>query len=303
MIQENDTIRETNVSDSLAVGLLAVDVDGTLLTDTGVLTDKVRTSLEKASDAGWEIVLASGRTYHAAHEVAKTLPFIRYAALSNGSVIVDVNSSQIIRMSTLEPGLVSEIIEVLRSHGVIPALYNSNQFAQRVSYDTLEDACDFFRWYVTHDSRCDKVDNVLDHTEDVLQIGSIAAKDRVFAVKEALKDHDVTVMTLPFESEVFGGKNLDFWFCQIVPGGATKDNAIRHLKSMLSIPDGRIVAVGDNYNDTGMIGYADVGVAMGNAPDEIKAVADLVVAPNSESGLAELVERVLLSGEYLPETD
>ncbi len=105
-------------------------------------------------------------------------------------------------------------------------------------------------------------------------------------------------MTLPFESAHFGGKNSDYWFLQIVGKGAKKNIALRKIAELLKIPQGRLVAVGDNYNDADMIKNADIGVAMGNAPDEVKKLASLIVASNNHSGLAQVVDEVILSGKY-----
>ena len=69
---------------------------------------------------------------------------------------------------------------------------------------------------------------------------------------------------------------------------------------LLDIPGGRYVAVGDNYNDCDMIEDADIGVAMGNAPDDVKELANVVVGSNNHSGLAQVVEEVLISGKYFP---
>ena len=95
----------------------------------------------------------------------------------------------------------------------------------------------------------------------------------------------------------FGGKNQDYWFLQIVGKNARKNIALRRLAAMLEIPPGTFVAVGDNYNDADMIAGADIGVAMGNAPDEIKELAEVVVASNNCSGLAQVVEDIILSGD------
>ena len=80
-------------------------------------------------------------------------------------------------------------------------------------------------------------------------------------------------------------------------------SALRSLAEVLGAPSGRLVAVGDNFNDADMITHADVGVAMGNAPAEIQRLAKVVVGTNIESGLADVVDEVLLSGRYFPDAN
>jgi len=279
-------------------GLLAVDVDGTLLTDIGVITDTVYKALEQTVSAGWEVVLASGRTFYAARSVIEQLPFLRYAVLSNGACIMDVREERILSMETLSPDVVKTIVTVTRENGAIPALYNTDIYNQKVFYDTVEGACSFFIWYVTNDSRCLRVDDVMGYLHDVLQVGMIAERRIIFAIRKALEGVPARVLALPFESPHFGGKNRDFWFLQVVAEPASKIGALRRIESWLDIPGGRLIAVGDNYNDADMISGADVGVAMGNAPDEIKMLAREVVGSNNGSGLAEAIERIVLNGIY-----
>jgi len=280
------------------VGLLGIDVDGTLITDDGHITESVYSALEKAVSARWEFVIASGRTYYAAKTVIDRLPFLRYAILSNGACIIDTRHDRILLLEKLSPGVAKEVVEMARKLGAIPVLYNTDIFHQTVYYDTVEGGCEFFRWYVRDDQRCKRVDNVMDYIRDVLQIGMIAGRDMIFSIREALSGIDARALALPFESVHFGGKNRDFWFMQVVAREATKHAALRRVAGWLDIPPGRLVAVGDNYNDADMISLADIGVAMGNAPDEIKKIAREVVGSNNGSGLADVVERIVLNEEY-----
>lgn len=289
---------ERNDMTAPPAGLLAVDIDGTLITDHGHITDEVQEALGRIAADGWEVVPATGRTYPAAKSVITQLPFVRYAVASNGSCIVDVRDDSLRHLEKLTPEQVDDVVRITREEGAIPALYTTDMTNQQVLYDTLEKACDFFAIYIREDSRTRKVDDVLDHADDVLQVAMIAARDIIFRVRDRLSEMDITVMALPFESPRFGGKSMDFWFIQVVAKQARKHLTLRKLADELNVPSGKLVAVGDNYNDMEMLATADVGVAMGNAPDEVKAHADVVVASNNDHGLAEAVERVILSGVF-----
>ena len=283
------------------LGLCGVDIDGTLVTDEGHITERVSTSLKAAKDAGWEVVIASGRTYSAARPVLEELPFVQYAVLCNGSCIIDAPQREIVALHALPGSIVREIVEAARETGVLPALYTADMFEQKVYYDTLEDAPEYFRWYMESDSRCVMIPDVLGLEEPLVQFGSIAQRDLIFQLRDRLEDLPLKIVTVPFESAHIGGKDPDYWFIQIVNAEGTKHNALEYIRRMLGIGEGCIVAVGDNYNDREMIEGAGVGVAMGNAPDDIKSIANLVVGHNNGSGLAEAVEKVILSADYFPE--
>ena len=281
-----------------ATGLLAVDVDGTLITDHGAITDRVRRALEQVAAEGWEIVIATGRTLYAARQIIESLPFVRYALFSNGASIVDVQNGEILLLKRIPPEVVAEVVAAFRVRGAVPVLYSADIFSQKMYYDTVEGACEYFVWYVSQDPRSARVDDIMRYANDVQQIGTIAPREVIFRIRDDLAGSRAVPISLPFESPHFGGKNHDYWFLQVIVEGVSKSIAIRRMAEWFGIPQGRIVAVGDNYNDADMIEGADVGVAMGNAPDEIKRLARVVVGTNNDSGLADVVEEVILSGKY-----
>ncbi|HET8852091.1 MAG TPA: HAD hydrolase family protein, partial [Ktedonobacteraceae bacterium] len=73
-----------------------------------------------------------------------------------------------------------------------------------------------------------------------------------------------------------------------------KGNALRVIAEDLAIPAEEVVAIGDNHNDIGMLRFAGLGVAMGNAHAEVKAAADFVTLSNTEDGVAVVVEEMIL---------
>ena len=101
--------------------------------------------------------------------------------------------------------------------------------------------------------------------------------------------------------ELFG-RNLQISFSrpeylEFTNAEATKGNALAVLGQMLDISREEIIAIGDSHNDISMIEYAGLGIAMGNAIDELKHHADYVTKGNDENGVAEAVERFILKKE------
>ncbi len=82
-------------------------------------------------------------------------------------------------------------------------------------------------------------------------------------------------------------------YLEIFHRGVDKGDAVKALGSHYALPREAIMAVGDYYNDVAMLKAAGYSVAMGNAPDDIREMADVVTRPNTEDGLALAIEAVL----------
>lgn len=82
---------------------------------------------------------------------------------------------------------------------------------------------------------------------------------------------------------------------EVSPDGVSKASALLKLTDIFNIPLLQTAAIGDNYNDSLMLSKASLGIAMGNAPDEVKRVADKVTTRNNEAGVAHAIYHFLLS--------
>jgi Cof subfamily protein (haloacid dehalogenase superfamily) len=87
------------------------------------------------------------------------------------------------------------------------------------------------------------------------------------------------------------------FFLELTNSEVDKGKSLNHLIQILGIRQDEVIAVGDGYNDLPMIKFAGLGVAMGNAPEEIKQQADYVTATNNEDGVAKVVEEFILSNK------
>ena len=100
---------------------------------------------------------------------------------------------------------------------------------------------------------------------------------------------------------IFAGKlyvtQSSFDLLEFLHPEVSKVNALKAIAQDLGITPAEIVAIGDNHNDIGMIGYAGLGVAMGNAHEEVKAAADYVTLSNTEEGVAVVIEKLLQEGK------
>jgi hypothetical protein len=86
-------------------------------------------------------------------------------------------------------------------------------------------------------------------------------------------------------------------FLEFVDRQVSKGNALAFLSEYFQISPAEMIAVGDGMNDESMLRYAGLGIAMGNAPDEVKSFADIVTLTNDEDGVAQVIEEFILSSE------
>jgi Cof subfamily protein (haloacid dehalogenase superfamily) len=89
------------------------------------------------------------------------------------------------------------------------------------------------------------------------------------------------------------------FFLEFTEHGVTKGTSLNQLIQKLGIKREEVIAMGDSYNDQAMIEFAGLGVAMGNAPDDIKEIANYVTDTNMNDGVAKVVEKFVLKSKAL----
>lgn len=277
----------------MAIKAIALDIDGTLTNDQKVVTPRTKEALFAAQRAGIRVILASGRPVQGLRALARELELDRYHGLLvayNGAHVVDAESDEVLFDQPMEPAVMRELLDHLRSFDVIPwvtegeYLYVEDAYRCMISHRGRErnivkyerDACDL-KIREVHD-----LAEVLDRPQDKILT---AATDTYLAAH-------ADEMYAPFRDRLSGMFTADFYFEFMAPG-INKAHALAGALPKLGIDAAEVVAFGDGQNDAAMIAWAGTGVAMANAIDETKAVADMVTASNNEDGVAVALEQLL----------
>ncbi|MCM3315576.1 Cof-type HAD-IIB family hydrolase [Rummeliibacillus stabekisii] len=262
--------------------LIVLDLDGTLLTDEKVISDKTKATLQKAREAGHEVMIATGRPYRASklfyHELGLHTPIVNF----NGAFVhhpLDQNWKTVHKPIDLK--VVQEVVESLKRE----------QFENLIA-EVMDDV------YVQY------------HDEKLLNIFSMGdPKVTTGDLHQYLKDNPTSLLIQAKESSVPGIRQYladtkaelidhrrwgdPFPVIEIVRHGLNKAVGLSHVAKDLGIPRDRIIAFGDEDNDLEMIEYAGVGVAMGNGISQLKNIANEVTTTNNEDGIAEfLIDRL-----------
>ena len=271
------------------VKLITFDLDDTLLTKQKVLTDENFRALRDAHDLGIEIVPATGRFWHAVPECVKALEFVNYAIIVNGAEILDVKRNISLAKSEIP---VERALNMMRVFDDLPVIYdcvvNGVCYMSRKNYDRIaEFALDNIQRGMLENFR-----TPIDDEEFRERILNAAGVQKVQAfVKDADLRRDL-LRSLPvvFPKNAIASSVANNLEINDINSG--KGYGLKKLCEILGIDVKNALSFGDGLNDIDMIEAAGIGVAMNNACDELKQIADYVTLKNcNESGVAEGIRK------------
>lgn len=269
------------------VDLAALDLDGTLLRDDGTVSARNTAAIEQAHEAGVEIVLATGRPWIVAKSTVAEIDARSFVITSNGALTLRPPDWDTFDARWMDTADAVAFVEGARTAvpGVGVAIefghgaYSEPGFAERLppSVPTRPPVDDVLAVVEEHGP----IRNLMLWHDDFV--------DRLHDLGELL-DHLV-----PHDGVELKMSGLPV--VQFCPAGIDKATALAVVAGELGVERQRIVAFGDEHNDVGMLTWAGIGVAMGNAVDEARAAADETTVTNEEDGVAIVLERLLEHGD------
>jgi Cof subfamily protein (haloacid dehalogenase superfamily) len=264
--------------------LLVVDIDGTLLSRDRNISADNKKALDQARQAGVRVTLSTGRAVLACRSILDQLALDGYHIFFDGALVS--NQDEEVYAQPLDRGVVREAIEFARQNEIDLELYSAGQyFVERETWST--DA--HRQFFGIEPSIVDFTD--LWQRERIIKGGLVSVSPEQLA--KARKFYSRFENSLYFSiarSPAFP----DVEFTNVVAPEVSKGKALGALSLHLGIPLSEVMAVGDGTNDISLLAKAGLAVAMDNAPEEVKAVADHVAPDVDQNGLAIAIERFLL---------
>jgi Cof subfamily protein (haloacid dehalogenase superfamily) len=275
-----------------AYRMLVADVDGTLMARNGHVAPRVREAVRVALAAGTLVVLATGRWFRSAQPIARELGLDLPIILHNGALVKDLVTGEVLDHCHLPRAMAEEAIGLIGAYGLQPMVYENAFEGERLLAGPAELDSPFTARYLA--TKTDHLRRVpLDQlrlTADPIQLAVADTAERADPLIADLARgpwQTVTSMTLAVP---------EARFVEVLSPGCSKAQAMARLAASHGVSLAEVVAVGDNYNDLDMLEAAGLGVAMGNAPEGVRARADVVVPPVEDDGLAVAIERYVLGG-------
>jgi Cof subfamily protein (haloacid dehalogenase superfamily) len=267
--------------------MIVLDLDDTLLRDDLTISPRTKLSLMEAQEAGVKVVLASGRPTSAMLPIAEELRLKEYGSFIlsfNGGKIINCQSGEEWFSSTLPNEIVQQLYEISRRENVWIHTYVGDTIVTEEpnQYTDIEGELTKLQIKVV-ESFIDAV------TEPVVKVLMLKEPGILAKVEKKLQMELAGLSVM--RSKPF--------FLEFTESGVTKGTSLKSLIQQLGISRDEVIAIGDSNNDLSMIQFAGLGVAMGNASEEIKAQADFITDTNMDDGVAKVVEEFILKTELV----
>jgi Cof subfamily protein (haloacid dehalogenase superfamily) len=272
--------------------LIALDIDGTLLTTRGEITARTSKALNKARQLGVQIVLVTGRRFNSARDLVLRLELDIPLVSHNGALTKNIETLEVVDFHPLDTETAREVIHFGRQHGVdmicnddphglgtmvIEGISPDNKALHRylnLYRSSVVEVADLLNYVqsppiqLTVSGRCDPTDEF-----EVKLREAMGEQVRIF--KTRYRAYDLTIL-------------------DVLSLTASKGESLAAVAARHGIASEEIMAVGDNHNDLTMLRYAGLGVVMGNAEDELKQMGFELTASNEEDGVAQAIEKFII---------
>ncbi len=261
--------------------LICTDLDGTLLGKNHKVPRKTRRLLRKLIKEGHYFSVATGRMFHAANEFAKNIHEEAFVIASNGSIAA--NKEGIFHHVKTDNDALTKIYEICQAEKVRAFFFSTDTvfyIGEVPSHFKQED----------DKERVQAVKHVSVNERDVFErfvdemVNGLIVEEQDFSRIQELRTELEVLPNVHFLSSHMNN-------IEILPEQIDKAVAVRNLAERLSVKQENVIAFGDGENDLGMIEFAGIGVAMGNANNELKEKADFVTETNEREGIYKFLKQ------------
>ncbi|HLG66109.1 MAG TPA: Cof-type HAD-IIB family hydrolase [Ktedonosporobacter sp.] len=273
------------------IKLVAIDIDGTLLDPMRQITPRALAAIQAAQEAGIIVTLATGRRYCNTLPIADELGIDIPLILCDGAMIMEHPRGNVLKTHPLQAEIAQQAVELLASHNLQPVVHHINDGIEEIwtghtQFDNTWSAT-YLSAFLEDTIRRMDYEALCNGWPDPLRVVAFASEEAIYALIPE-------VSTLSCSWNAVKSGNYGCSELAVMAPACSKALGLTTLASLLDIPLTQVMAIGDNHNDLEMLQVAGWGVAMGQAPEAVKAVAHAVTASNREDGLALAIERYAL---------
>jgi len=256
------------------IKVIALDIDGTLFNAHEDIMPLTRKMLMKAHQEGIILILASGRSIHGLESLVARLDFPLENTMLigyNGASLIDASTHEIFFQSIIDQDLAVSVINSTRNHPVTVMIPVGDELWVEDDQHPL----------VLFETQTENLKLRLD--KDLSKLSLKPIKIMITSDSDQLKAFFDQLPNSLHDQAIFA-RSGDVYI-DVTNLGCDKGSALKRFCELKGIDPDEVIAFGDNYNDLSMIAYAGYGIAMGNAVDDLKKVANEVTLTNNEDGI------------------
>lgn len=260
--------------------LIAIDLDGTLLTDELIITPRTIQAIQKAVELGTVVTIATGRMYPSAKQFTQQLsinvPVITY----QGAIIKNLADGEVLYERLIPAEIAQKLVDIANERKLHLQVYQDD-----ILYGAVEN---------------DKLIAYAEKSKVPYRVESDLGKLTARGFTKALFiEESAELDALQDELQALFGERAHISksavnYLEVTHPEANKGSALLHLASKLGIDRTETIGIGDNHNDIELIKTAGLGIAMGNAVQALKDIADYTSLSNNEDGVCHAIEKFVL---------
>ncbi|MDT7809004.1 MAG: hypothetical protein QOJ70_2817 [Acidobacteriota bacterium] len=286
---------------TMAIRLVALDLDGTLLDSRGELSGRNRAAIDAARARGVGVTLVTGRRFRDARPLALELGLDAPVIAHNGALTKHAHSLETVSAILMPVEAARAVVRVGAAHGADALVSDDHLGAGLLVYDHISPGNTALARYIEWSRRVvgeeaaaairrvESLEEYLDH--DPLHVafsGGCAAMERLASVMRSELGESVRLLLTLYPK-------MDFALLDILHPDASKGAGLAAVAAEAALTRDEVMAVGDNFNDLEMLEWAGTGVLMANADEGLHEGGRFhVTATNDEDGVAVAIERFIL---------
>ena len=269
--------------------LITFDMDGTLLDPSHKISQKTLDAIKRCAASGKTAALCTGRSVSELKEYLPGLcPYVRYAVCASGALGWDLLENKKIFSDSMTPETAIKAMDIAARFSPMTHFLSDYSIMQKSQWEHLENY-NMGQYRKLYESEATMVEDITEmYKSSPFPLEKLNFYNRSPEARALLKDA-IKKEGLPVEMRYAETASLE-----LSPLGVTKGTGLLSLCRYLGISPAEAVSVGDSENDTDAFKVSGMGVAMGNAPEAVKAAAGLVVSDNAHDGCADAIEKLML---------
>ena len=266
--------------------LLALDMDGTLLTSTKQIAARTSEALSALSGTGVTVVLSTGRGPAELNDFAGQLPWASLGSLCSGGLIYDLCAGRPLASTPIPDAKALACIQAGEREG---AMVHLSTTTRSVTQTGLIEHCEDYAVGVYKPMFRRQWDCSDDLAAYVADHPNVTIKIDIYHPSSAARERTLAHLSVGTSLSL---KRAETTSLECTARGVNKALGLRRICSLLDIDRADTVAIGDDDNDLDVLEAAGTAVAMGNANARVQSACDIVVADNDHNGIVEAIERL-----------